>query len=132
MQSGSDTHEPAGLHYTLTANPPCCLQLCLGIAGNVSSANTCLHADHSSRDAALVLLQDAENNWAFDIFGFADATPGYSLSLLFCHLVRSSGLQSMVDEPKLVHYARRIERGYDAANPYHNRSSLLALVLTVS
>lgn len=86
----------------------------------------CLAADMAS-DATVLLLQDAENNWAFDIFGFADATPGYSLSLLFCHLIRSSGLHTMVDEPKLGKYARRIERGYDAANPYHNRSSLLCM-----
>lgn len=90
----------------------------------MSAAQTHAWMQNTAPDAALMLLQDAENNWAFDIFGYADATPGYSLSLLFCHLVKSSGLQSMVDEPKLANYARRIERGYDAANPYHNRSSV--------
>ena len=73
-------------------------------------------------------MQDAETNWAFDIFGFADATPGYSLSLLFCHLVKQSGLvqELMIEEAKLVKYARRIEKGYDSANPYHNRSGFWA------
>ena len=70
-------------------------------------------------------LQDAENNWAFDIFGFAAATPGYSLSLMCCHLVRRGGLITALalDEPKFCAYARRIEAGYDATNPYHNRSA---------
>ena len=68
-------------------------------------------------------VQDAENNWQFDIFGFAEATPGNSLSMLVFHLVKSTGLISDCDlnETKLVACLRKIENGYDAANPYHNR-----------
>ena len=87
----------------------------------------CLTGSHVQQqfegtDPGTLLPQDAENNWAFDIFGFADATPGYSLSLLFCHLVKRTGLcqELAVDEARLGKYARRIERGYEAANPYHN------------
>jgi len=68
-------------------------------------------------------LQDAENNWGFDIFGFADATPGYSLSLLYCHFIKRAGLMQGLEEVKFIKYARRIEKGYIAANPYHNRSA---------
>ena len=76
-------------------------------------------------------MQDAESNWAFDIFGFADATPGCSLSLLFCHLVKQSGLvqELMIEEAKLVKFARRIEKGYDSANPYHNRSGFCVEII---
>ena len=68
-------------------------------------------------------MQEAESSWTFDIFGFADATTGYSLSLLFCHLVSRAGLvqELGIDEAKLIHYARRIEKGYVSTNPYHNR-----------
>ena len=69
-------------------------------------------------------LQDAQTNWAFDIFGFAEATPGYSLSLLYCHLLNQSGIQDefpTMQIPTVVKYARRIEQGYNACNPYHNR-----------
>lgn len=94
----------------------------------------CLTADiYPSRlYAAAVLPQDAENSWAFDIFGFADATPGYSLSLLFCHLVKRTGLSEklFIDEIRLNKFARRIERGYDATNPYHNSIHVASVVQT--
>ena len=76
------------------------------------------------------MLQDAENSWAFDIFGFADATPGYSLSLLFCHLVKRTGLSEKlyIDEIRLNRFARQIEKGYDASNPYHNSVHVASVV----
>ena len=80
-----------------------------------------------------LLLQDAENNWQFDIFGFAEATPGTTLSLLFYHLTKQSGIiqEFHLDEVKLCKYAQKIESGYDANNPYHNRSmpSILVILL---
>ena len=92
----------------------------------------CRHVQQRCKaaEAAAVLMQDAENSWAFDIFGFADATPGYSLSLLFCHLVQRSGLckELHVDEPKLSNFARRIEKGCNAANPYHNSVHVASVV----
>lgn len=68
-------------------------------------------------------VQDAENNWQFDIFGFAEATKGTTLSLLFHHLMKQSGFiqEFHLDETKLCRYAQKIESGYDANNPYHNR-----------
>ena len=70
-----------------------------------------------------LLLQDAENNWQFDIFGFAEATKGTTLSLLFYHFMKQSGIiqEFHLDEVKLCKYAQKIESGYDANNPYHNR-----------
>ena len=75
-------------------------------------------------------MQDADNNWAFDIFGYSEATPGYSLSLLVWHFVKQAGLikEMSIDEGKFCAFARRIEAGYNPSNPYHNRSgSVLAI-----
>lgn len=68
-------------------------------------------------------MQDASNQWQFDILGFAEATPGYTLSLLGYHMLKSQGFISEfnVDEDKLCMYLRRIEAGYDNSIPYHNR-----------
>ncbi len=73
-------------------------------------------------------MQDADNNWAFDIFGYSDATPGYSLSLLVWHFVKGAGLikEMSIDEGKFCAFARRIEAGYNPTNPYHNRSGSIA------
>ena len=74
------------------------------------------------------VVQDAENNWQFDIFGFAEATKGNSLSLLYHHLMKQSGIiqEYRMDETKLCKYVQKIESGYDANNPYHNRYLLAA------
>ena len=71
--------------------------------------------------------QDAENNWQFDIFSYADATPGFSLSMLAFHLVRVTGLMKDfgINETRLTNFLQRIEAGYDPNNPYHNRHALL-------
>ena len=70
-----------------------------------------------------MVLQDAESNWQFDIFTFAEMTPGSSLSMLSFHLLKSTGLikEYELNEAKLVACLRKIESGYDPANPYHNR-----------
>ena len=71
----------------------------------------------------ICVAQDAENNWQFDIFGFADATPGQTLSMLTFHLYRQAGLiqDFNLDEQKLCRFLQKIESGYRAENPYHNR-----------
>lgn len=68
-------------------------------------------------------VQDAESNWQFDIFGYADATPGTSLSMLTYHLIKQAGLisEQHLVEDKLCRYLQKIESGYDSKNPYHNR-----------
>lgn len=68
-------------------------------------------------------LQDAEDNWAFDIFALADATNGKALSMLTFHLLQQTGLvrDLRLDESKLRNYLQKIEAGYDSSNPYHNR-----------
>ncbi|KAL3144948.1 hypothetical protein ABBQ32_003454 [Trebouxia sp. C0010 RCD-2024] len=78
-------------------------------------------------------LHDAENNWQFDIFGFAEATKGFTLSLLYHHLMRQTGIikEHGLDETNLCKYALKIESGYDANNPYHN-SIHVASVLQMS
>ena len=67
-------------------------------------------------------MQDAESNWQFDIFGFADATPGNSLSMLGFHLFKTSGLvqEFQLNETKMAACMRKIESGYNPTNPYHN------------
>ncbi len=64
-------------------------------------------------------MQDAGNNWQFDIFGFAAATPGNTLSLLTFHFLKQSGGvdAGRVDEAKCVRFLQRIEAGYNPANP---------------
>ncbi|DBB04745.1 TPA: putative 3',5'-cyclic phosphodiesterase pde-3 [Trebouxia sp. C0006] len=75
-------------------------------------------------------LQDADNNWAFDIFGYSDATPGYSLSLLVWHFVKQAGLikEMSIDEGKFCAFARKIEAGYNPTNPYHNSVHVASVV----
>ena len=70
-------------------------------------------------------MQDAESNWQFDIFAYAEATRGNSLSMLTFHLLKSTGLVQEFDlnETKLTACLRKLESGYDPANPYHNRSA---------
>ena len=77
----------------------------------------------------LHLLQDAETNWQFDIFGFAEQAQGNALSLLSFHFMKKfAKIDTMgFDVPKLATFVRVIEKGYDPKNPYHNR---LALHLT--
>lgn len=79
----------------------------------------------------LLCLQGAENNWQFDIFALADATPGNTLSLLAFYLFGRAGFiqQFNLDEGKLCCFLQRIEKGYDASNPYHNRCAVLCLCL---
>ena len=68
-------------------------------------------------------LQDAETNWQFDMFAFAAATPGTTLALLTFYLYKNTGLirDFQLDEQKLCNFLHRVENGYRADNPYHNR-----------
>ncbi|KAL0017820.1 hypothetical protein WJX77_003173 [Trebouxia sp. C0004] len=86
-------------------------------------------ATHAHYDLAAVitpaverLLQDATKQWQFDILGFAEATPGHTLSLMGFYILKSQGFVSefKLDEAKLCMYLRRIEQGYDDSIPYHN------------
>ena len=74
------------------------------------------------------MVQDAENSWQFDIFGFADATPGNTLAILTFHLVKRAGFSTdyQLDEVKLSRTLQAIEAGYRPENPYHNRCTLVA------
>ena len=74
-------------------------------------------------DCERCCAQDASTNWQFDIFALADATPGYTLSLLAFYVMKQSGLMQEynLDEPKLQAYLRQIEQGYNPLLPYHNR-----------
>ena len=78
----------------------------------------------ASKDAPSV-LQDAESNWQFDMFAFADATPGRTLSMLSFHLWKQAGLikHYNMDEQKLCNFLQKIESGYSPDNPYHNRQA---------
>lgn len=80
---------------------------------------------NSQRVSSFICVQDAENKWQFDIFAFAKATPGTSLAVMTFHLMKQAGLMSdfSLDQGKLWNFLRKIEGGYKAANPYHNRSA---------
>ncbi|KAA6423770.1 MAG: hypothetical protein FRX49_06341 [Trebouxia sp. A1-2] len=73
-------------------------------------------------DLQHAVLQDAETNWQFDIFAFAEATPGSTLSMLTFHLYKQAGLvrEFKLDERKLCNFLQKVESGYSAENPYHN------------
>lgn len=65
----------------------------------------------------------AETSWQFDIFAFAELTKGHTLSMLFYHLAKQTGLMEALslDQIKLCNFLRKVEQGYDPNNPYHNR-----------
>ena len=70
-----------------------------------------------------IALQEADNTWQFDIFGFAEATPGNTLSVLTYHYLKQTGVIEKWghDETKLCRFLQKIEAGYSSSNPYHNR-----------
>lgn len=72
-----------------------------------------------------MFVQDAENNWHFDIFGFADATPNTSLSMMVFFLMTRLGALSKfgLREARLRNYLQTLEAGYKE-QPYHNRCIL--------
>ena len=71
-------------------------------------------------------MQDAESNWQFDVHAFAEAAPGKTLRLLTWHYFKQCGLIDAhhLDAEKLFEWLSRIEAGYSAANPYHNRQGV--------
>ncbi|KAL0039442.1 hypothetical protein WJX79_008577 [Trebouxia sp. C0005] len=76
------------------------------------------------------MLLDAENNWQFDVFKFAEATPGHTLALLTFHFYKTSGCISHfgLDSAKLWRFLQRIESGYQMQNPYHNSIHVTSVV----
>jgi len=68
-------------------------------------------------------VQDAGSNWQFDIFAFAEETPGNTLSLLAMHVFQQSSVLQhyKLSERHFWRWVQRIESGYVASNPYHNR-----------
>ena len=69
------------------------------------------------------VLQDACTNWQFDIFAFAEECKGKSLSVLGFHLYKQGGLikEFKLDDAKFINFLQKVESGYNAVNPYHNR-----------
>lgn len=69
------------------------------------------------------MLQDAENNWHFDVFGFDEECKGKGLSVLGFHLYKQAGfIQDLkLHDVKLLNFLQKTESGYSSANPYHNR-----------
>jgi len=66
-------------------------------------------------------MQDAENNWHFDIFGFAEATQGQTLSMMAFYLMKRAGATAKfgMHEDSLCNYLQALEKGYNPL-PYHN------------
>ena len=86
-----------------------------------SLPDTCCRRPRKS--CAVLYTQEAGSSWQFDIFEFAAATPGNTLSLLTFHLLKQSGAPDAgrIDMARFVRFLHRIEAGYNPANPYHNR-----------
>lgn len=80
--------------------------------------------------SVMLTVQDADNNWQFDIFAFAAATPGATLSLLTFHFLKQTGVTEQWghDEVKLCRFLQRVVAGYKPSNPYHNRSLFTGLL----
>ncbi|DBA66901.1 TPA: hypothetical protein ACH3X2_002024 [Trebouxia sp. C0005] len=76
------------------------------------------------------LLHTADSSWQFDVFAFAEATPGHTLSVLFFYLVKQSGvLDGMyLDEGKLCNFLQKMDCGYDPLTPYHNSTHVASVV----
>ncbi|KAL3155900.1 putative 3',5'-cyclic phosphodiesterase pde-3 [Trebouxia sp. C0010 RCD-2024] len=68
------------------------------------------------------MLQDAESNWHFDVFGFDEECKGKGLSVLAFHLYKQAGFirDFKLYEVKLINFLQKAESGYSSANPYHN------------
>ncbi len=75
-------------------------------------------------------MQEAGSSWQFDIFAFAQETPGNTLSMLAMHFFHQSGLVKhyQMYEQQLCKWVQRIESGY-GNHPYHNRSVLQPVTL---
>ena len=116
---------------------PMCLSFIRSLACSLSLTHSLTHSPthslthsltHPSQKvavAALMLLlcvQDAETNWQFDIFAFADATPGTTLAVMTFHLLKQANCMHDfgVDPAKFWTFLQKIEQGYKAGNPYHN------------
>ena len=84
--------------------------------------NTIIITITDATDSLASCLQDAERNWQFNMFKFAEETNGNHLSVLTFHYIKTSGLCSRfnLNEAKLSRFLCRIERGY-LNNPYHSR-----------
>jgi len=70
------------------------------------------------------LLKRAFAGWGFDAFALAKVTDNRPLSALGMYILERSGLVDDLglDRQKLARFLEEIERGYDDANPYHNRA----------
>ncbi len=69
----------------------------------------------------LCQVQDAEHNWHFDIFSFAEATEGHTLSTMTFYLMKRAGAMTKfgMHEASLCSYLQALEAGYNPL-PYHN------------
>ncbi|DBB01895.1 TPA: hypothetical protein ACH3X1_000492 [Trebouxia sp. C0004] len=76
------------------------------------------------------LLHTADSSWQFDVFAFAEATPGHTLSVLFFYLVKQSGVLDglYLDEGKLCIFLQKMDRGYDPSTPYHSSTHVASVV----
>mmetsp|Transcript_84966 Transcript_84966/g.253289 ORF Transcript_84966/g.253289 Transcript_84966/m.253289 type:complete len:604 (-) Transcript_84966:70-1881(-) len=84
--------------------------------------------------AAAVLLQHAWAGWDFDAFALAEATDNRPLSTLGMYIFERSGLADEfgLDRRKLSSFLEEIERGYDDANPYHNKLHAASVLQAVN
>lgn len=101
-----------------------------GLAPSVPSEAEKQSAQLVPRSAAQVdstvvsLLNDAFHGWQFDAFSLAELTDNKPLSTLGIYLFDRLGFmqQFSLDAQKVENFFVEIEKGYDEANPYHNRA----------
>lgn len=72
----------------------------------------------------LSILESAYNSWDLDAFSLANVSGNRPLSCLGLYLFQRLGLVESfrLDTTKLSRFFLALERGYDEANPYHNRA----------
>lgn len=73
-------------------------------------------------ETSVAAVLEKMDHWDFDVFALHDATNGHGLVVGGVHLMTSMGVLDKIPIPKdkLATYLQNIERGYVAANPFHN------------
>jgi len=91
----------------------------------------CAHdAEAAVAQSLLALLSGATGGWQLDVALLVELTKNKPLSTLSTHLFDHLGFfeRFPLDREKFVSFMAEIERGYDDANPYHNRAHAASVV----
>ena len=91
-------------------------------ASRFASATIPTWIQKSIGEASVAAVLDKMDQWDFDVFALHDATNGHCLVVGGVHLMTTMGVLDKIPIPKdkLATYLQNVERGYVAANPFHN------------